>query len=238
MKTHFIELFKKSLKEKITLENKENFSLIPFKLRSLSLIELKIWVVLINNGLTKLDSQAPYIITIKELKELIGWKPTTSNTNFNANDSLNNINKHLNNLLSYYHITNTSLIEYSFNPNFIKTICNLSGKVHKLQNILKFKSKYSILLYYYFLHSLYHYYYIHSLYSIPEQVKRTISLSELRNFLVLKDREYKSIGDFNRWILKPAIEEINNNSDIYIKIEPFKNIGSRKNTQFKNIERR
>lgn len=219
MKTHFIELFKKSLKEKITLENKENFSLIPFKLRSLSLIELKIWVVLINNVLSKLNNKNTYIITVKELKELIGWKPTTSNTNFNANDSLNNINKYLNNLLSYYHITNTSLIEYSFNPNFIKTICNLSGKVRKLQNILKFKSKYSILLYYYFLHSLY---------SIPEQVKRTVPLSELRNFLVLKDKEYKSIGDFNRWILKPAIEEINNNSDIYIKIEPFKNIGSRK----------
>lgn len=102
-------------------------------------------------------------------------------------------------------------ITIRFDDDLIPYLLKLKERFtrYELKNILSLKSAYSIRLY--------------ELLKQYETIgKREFKLEKLKECLGLEKEEYSRIYDFERWVLKVAKEEINNNTDISINYEKIK----------------
>lgn len=108
----------------------------------------------------------------------------------------------------------TGHIELSFHPDMIPFLYDLQSRYtsYSLENVLTMRSKYGIRLY--------------ELLKSYEYLKKEISFSldELKERL---DAPYKRYPDFRRYVLEPAIDDINNCSDIEVGYIPYQSSNSR-----------
>lgn len=108
----------------------------------------------------------------------------------------------------------TNMIELSFHPDMIPFLYDLRERYtcYSLENVLTMRSKYGIRLY--------------ELLKSYEYLDKEISFSleELKQRI---DAPYKRYPDFRRYVLEPAIEDINNCSDIDVGYIPYQSAHSR-----------
>ena len=97
-----------------------------------------------------------------------------------------------------------------FHPDLIPYISNLKSRYTKyeLVNIGAFTSTHTIRLYE--LCSQYR-----------KMGERELKLEELKDWLQIKDK-YNVYSDFRKWVLEPALIEINAKSDLLVSVEPIK----------------
>lgn len=102
------------------------------------------------------------------------------------------------------------IIELEFSQKLIPYLLQLKKRFtrYQLKNILYLKNKYSIRLY-------------ELLKEFEGLGKREFDLEELRNILVLDDK-YPDFKDFNKWVLKPTMDEINERTDLIVDFEKVK----------------
>lgn len=108
----------------------------------------------------------------------------------------------------------TNEIELSFHPDMIPFLYDLRDRYtsYSLENVLTMRSKYGIRLY--------------ELLKSYEYLEKdiTFTLEELKMRL---DAPYKRYPDFRRYVLEPAIDDINTCSDIAVGYIPFQSSKSR-----------
>ena len=112
-----------------------------------------------------------------------------------------------------------STVYITFNPNMKPYLFELKTRYtqYKLQNVLVFKGKYSIRLY-----EIVRSYISQA--EIDNHIKKEIiiSVEEMRNTLMVKS--YPIWADFDRYVIRPAIDEINKGAeDIHIEYDIIKN---------------
>lgn len=111
---------------------------------------------------------------------------------------------------SIEYITNSGIIELEFSEKLAPYLLQLKKKFtrYQLKNILNLKSKYSIRIY--------------ELMKQYETIgKRTFKLDELKKILFIEN-QYERIYDLERFVLKPAKEEINKFTDLCIEYNKVK----------------
>ncbi len=116
--------------------------------------------------------------------------------------------------VSFCEIKN-GICRYAFSPPLRKLFSNpkIYAKIKfSIQN--RFNSKYSL-----FLYELCLDYFIDSK-GVGETPR--IEVSKFRNLMGIDEHEYKRTCDFDRWVLKVAVKEINEKSDISIRLEKIK----------------
>ena len=198
----------------------------------ISLIQKKLWFELVYHALPTMSSQRKYSIPLNKLRELLGWNETTSNDkelkealyalsktaiqwNLFGKDKKNRWQCF--SLLSGCEIPENSGICIFELSSFLEDRFLAMGQEAyvKIDLIIskKFQSKYALSIYCLALDYLI----IENGYS-----EKKFSIEELRKYLGVKEEEYKLIGHFNDRVIKPAEEEINSNSDMNIKIKPYK----------------
>ena len=102
------------------------------------------------------------------------------------------------------------VIELEFSEKLIPYLLQLKECFtrYELKNILFLKNKYSI-----------------RIYELMKQYQtighRTFTIEELKELLILGDK-YAEFKDFNKYVIKQTMEEINNHTDINIKVEQIK----------------
>ncbi|HDV0780465.1 replication initiation protein [Gallibacterium anatis] len=101
-------------------------------------------------------------------------------------------------------------IDIAFTPEIMPYLSQLEKQFTKyqLKNISAFKGSYSIRLY-------------ELLTQYISTGNRTINLEDLRDWLKIEDK-YPEFKEFNRCVIKPAIKEINDKSDLLVSVEPIK----------------
>jgi plasmid replication initiation protein len=97
-----------------------------------------------------------------------------------------------------------------FSDEIINYIAGLKSHFtsYKMRHVAELKSVYSIRLY-------------ELLIQFKKTGERTIHIEELRELLGVDDK-YSQFRDFNKWIIKPAIAELNTKSDLTIQLETVK----------------
>lgn len=102
------------------------------------------------------------------------------------------------------------VIELEFSEKLVPYLLQLKKRFtrYKLRNILYLKNKYSIRLY-------------ELLKSFEGLGARDFKLEEFREILMLGDK-YPKFKDLNKWILKPAMKEINEQTDILVELDKIK----------------
>lgn len=109
-------------------------------------------------------------------------------------------------------------VTLSFNPNMQPYLFDLKEKYtqYRLQNVLVFRGKYAIRLY-----EILRSYTTQRAIDDSKEVEADISLQDLRT--LLDTDAYNRWVDFNRFILKPAVKEINERADdIHIEYYPMR----------------
>lgn len=82
-------------------------------------------------------------------------------------------------------------------------------KAYPLKYVIQFKKSYSFRFY--------------DLLKQYENIgQRTFKVTELRRILLIEDKEYSRFYDFERWVIKPSVKEINEKSDLKITYEKQK----------------
>ena len=189
----------------------------------INLLQRQTWNILLANAFDDLDNQEEHAISIKDLcgtlkydsrnlkhlKELIrGLKETNVEWNILGKDGEE---WGMTSLLGEVSIIN-GVCYYSYGPRFRKKLYNpgMYAKISlSLQN--RFNSKHSLALYELFVD----YFNVKlGFSSTPE-----ISIEQFRKLLGLTDNEYKTFKTLNRDVIKKAVEEINEKSDLFIKVE-------------------
>ena len=101
-------------------------------------------------------------------------------------------------------------VEIRFAPEVIPHLTNLKNKFtsYNLENVAKMSSTYAIRVYELLVQ-----------YKNMKQHQREITIKDLRLYLNLKDNEYKRMFDFKKRIITPVLEQINEHSDMKLKIE-------------------
>lgn len=105
---------------------------------------------------------------------------------------------------------NTSRITLKFDDNLIPYLLQLKEQFtrYQIKNILYLSNKHSIRIY--------------ELLKQYEPIgKRTFIVDELKKVLMLEN-QYKRFSNFENWVLKPTMEEINEYTDINISYEKIK----------------
>lgn len=108
------------------------------------------------------------------------------------------------------YIKDTGLIELEFSEKLIPYLLQLKEQFtrYELKNILYLKNKHSI-----------------RVYELLKQYQtigyRAFTIEELKKILMLEDK-YEQFRDFNKSVLKPSMEEINEFTDLNIDIELIK----------------
>lgn len=185
------------------------------------------WFYMLYKAFPVLNSQNSFEISIGDLKKAIGY---TSKNNGALKSSLtelarteiqwNIFNKDghewgISHLLSECRIKTDSNIIYYEYSSFVKEKLSNPEMYVKINLLVSktFKSKHSLSLYCLALDYLF----IKNNYG-----EKNISLEDMRRYLGLEDHEYTKPGDLYIHILKKAGKEINSNSDLNLKIEPFR----------------
>lgn len=102
-------------------------------------------------------------------------------------------------------------IEFSFDPKLKPYLLQLKRNFtsYQLQNILQLRSGHSIRLY--------------ELLKQYEKIgKREVSIDELKAMVGLNQGQYKKISDFERYVLKPAQEELESYTDLSFEYEKIR----------------
>lgn len=206
------------------------------------LVQRKAWFELVYKALPSMHCQNEFSISIKDLKEAIGWDKSKNDEELK--ELLHNLSStsvqwnilekdktevwESNALLAGCRIVKGSgICNYAFSPFLQKKLLNpeMYAKIDLIVSH-KFKSKYSLAIYCLALD------YLNIKINYGE---KNLTIEEIRKYLGLKENEYKLIGDLNRWVLKPSEEEINQISDMRISITPI--VQKRKTLGFKFIMR-
>lgn len=82
---------------------------------------------------------------------------------------------------------------------------------YQLENVMRFKGTHTFRIY-------------ELLKQYEKLGKRSLTIEQIREILDIGTNEYKSYGHLNDRIIKPAVEEINVNTDILVKVESIKGI--------------
>lgn len=110
-------------------------------------------------------------------------------------------------LVSIEYIKNKGVIELEFSKKLIPYLLQLKKNFtrYQIENILYLSNKHSIRIY--------------ELLKQYETIgKRTFTVDELKSILMLEN-QYNRFYDFERYVLKPTMEEINEYTDIHIEYE-------------------
>lgn len=114
--------------------------------------------------------------------------------------------------LDDYKITEDT-VQLKFHFRMADFLINLISQgnytTYELETYFKFKCKYSFILFDYFKS------FIYVNYGKFGSLQQSITIQELREKLGVVN-EYKEFRDFNKYVLKKSIEDINNNSDLII----------------------
>lgn len=198
----------------------------------ISLVQKKLWFELVYHAFPKMGSQRTYSIPLQRLRELLGWKETTSNDT-ELKEALHGLNQTAIKwnifgkdkkrkwqsfpLLAGCEIPeNSGMCIFELSSFLEERFLSMGEEAYlKIDLIIsrKFQSKYSLSIYCLALDYL--------MLELGYSEKK-FSIPELRRYLALKEGEYKLTADMNRWIIKPSEEEINKTSDMNIQIVPFK----------------
>ena len=189
----------------------------------INLLQRQTWNILLANAFDELEEKEEHAISIKDLcgtlkydsrnlkhlKELIrGLKKTNVEWNILGKDGEE---WGVTSLLGEVSIIN-GVCYYSYGPRFRKKLYNpaMYAKISlSLQN--RFNSKHSLALYELFVD----YYNVKlGFSSTPE-----IGIEQFRKLLGLTDNEYKTFKALNKDVIKKAVDEINEKSDLSIKVE-------------------
>ena len=108
---------------------------------------------------------------------------------------------------------NEGIISFQFHPDMVPLLLKLKKhyKGYPLQQVMQFSSKYSIRLYELLIQ------WEHSTHK-----SLTIEVEELRKKLGVKEGEYKRFDSFDDRVIKTAINEINNKSNIFVTYEKLR----------------
>lgn len=101
-------------------------------------------------------------------------------------------------------------ITLTWSDDVLKYICQLKSRFtsYKLRNIAQLQSSHSIRLY-------------ELLMKFNATGERVIYLSDFKSALGISDK-YPEFKDLNKWVIKPAIDELNQRSDLVIKFDTIK----------------
>ena len=113
-------------------------------------------------------------------------------------------------LASMFYKKNTGTIELEFSKNLVPYLLQLKEKFtrYQLKNILYLSNKHSIRIY--------------ELLKQYENIgNRTFTVDELKKILMLEG-QYKAFTDFDKRVLKPTMEEINDYTDLKVSYEKVK----------------
>lgn len=101
-------------------------------------------------------------------------------------------------------------ITLTWSDDVLKYICQLKSRFtsYKLRNIAQLQSSHSIRLY-------------ELLMKFNATGERVIFLDDFKSALGISDK-YSEFKDLNKWVIKPAIEELNQRSDLIIKFDTIK----------------
>ena len=198
----------------------------------ISLLEKKLWFELIYNAFPNMGKQKVHEISLSKLRESLGYSEDTSNDQ-KLKDALKklrtvNINWNIFNkdklnawesisLLAGCRIPkNSGVCYYDFTSFLEQRFLSMGEEAYvKIDLIIsnKFQSKHSLSIYCLALDYLI----LKMGYS-----EKKFSLAEIRKYLAIKEGEYKLTGDFNKRVIIPSEEEINEISDLKIEILPLK----------------
>lgn len=110
------------------------------------------------------------------------------------------------------YIDSTATLEITFAPDVVPLITRLEQHFtsYQLKQIAHLKSKYAIRLY--------------ELLIAWREVGKTpqIDRQDFRNKIGVEDNEYIAMNDFKKRVLEPAIKQINEHTDITVKVEQHK----------------
>lgn len=179
---------------------------------SLNLTEQRIWNVLLFFAHDTLLTNEYHKISIATLSHLLSIKNHASITK--SLRSLKRYNNRDKKLFQFYleDITiNQKTITYKY-PKHIASVCSHKFVGEITTKIIKTKlsSKYSMLLYKFFLYW--------NLFGFM----KTVSIASLKNYLNIKVEKYTTTKNFIDFILIRAIYEINEKTELTIKMKPIK----------------
>jgi plasmid replication initiation protein len=100
----------------------------------------------------------------------------------------------------------------SFSPDLKPYLAQLSSEFtsYQFSNICNLKSAYSIRLY-------------ELLMQFKTTKERILTLEKFRILLEIQDNQYPRFADIRRWVLQPAINELNTKTNLVIEWKPIKN---------------
>ena len=192
----------------------------------ITLIQRKCWNLLLANAYSDLDKQDSYSIKLWHIRQALGYhniselkrslrKLSTTVIEFNAPPSRDGAKWEIYSLLADAVIDDERL-SYSYGALLRQKLLNPSLYARINLAIQKnFKTKYALILY-----EIACDHYIRSKGSGKTDF---ISIEDLRRKLgCIKDKSYEHFKEFNRYVLKKAVEEINKKSDIQIEIRQKK----------------
>lgn len=101
-------------------------------------------------------------------------------------------------------------VTLTWSDDVLRYICQLKSRFtsYKLRNIASLQSSHSIRLY-------------ELLMKFNATGERVIYLEDFKSALGISDK-YPQFRDLNKWVIKPAVEELNQRSDLIIKFETIK----------------
>jgi plasmid replication initiation protein len=102
-------------------------------------------------------------------------------------------------------------VQVIFTPKVIEHITRLEAEFtsYQLEKVSNMTSAHAIRIY-------------EMLAQYREVGTRELNLKWLRNALQIADNEYKLTGDFKKWVLDAAVEQINKHSDLKVSYTPKK----------------
>lgn len=197
------------------------------------------WFYMLYKAFPLMESQRIFFINISELKKAINYESNnneylkkileelvTTPVRWNIFDKDKESKWGVSGLLSYCEIeSKTGLCEYQFSDKLQNKFLNPS--MYAKLNLLvskRFTSKHSLSIYCLALDYL----------NIKNNYgEKNLSITELRQYLGLKDTEYIRVVDIHRRILKKAEIDINKDSDMQLSIIPIKSTSKDKITGIK-----
>jgi len=190
----------------------------------ISLLQRKVWNLLLANAFSELGDKKSFSVRLSSLYQVLGFK---SNNDRHLKDSLealvgctlgwNVLGKDKSNEWSVSSLLSGAIIKngvltYEYSSHLQEKLHNPSmyAKISlSIQNI--FKSKHSLALYELFV----------DFFDIKRQRGETpyIELNDFRLLLGLAENEYPLFKDLNKSIIKKAISEINQKTDLFIEVD-------------------
>lgn len=198
----------------------------------ISLLQKKLWFELVYRAFPNMGKRMTHKIALEDLRKLLGYSESTDNYKelkealLGLNKTViswNIFNKDKKNLWECFPLLagcripkDSGVCLFEFSSFLEERFLAMGEEAYvKIDLIIskKFQSKYSLSMYCLALDYLM----LKMGYS-----EKKFSIEELRRYLALKEGEYQLTGDFNKRIIKPSEEEINEISDLNIEILPFK----------------